>query len=369
MSAVMSHTDDLEPEEPSGLPPDEPVPGSAAVVVKRNAGLAALIGAAASAISIAYLWRAVGSAAPLDWALCAVMAAIGTTYLVHLVDARTPLLVADDLGVRIRLGHQWRGLPWEAVDRVAVRPRRGLLRDGRLMFAPHSLARALDGLDARGRRAAALNQKLYGAALAVPLGLTTRVSAGDDVLVDDLAALAQGRSEVLVVEPERAPRPDHDAEPPPHAEVQTTETEATESVESTESTESTESVEVEPEGDAEAEIEVEAEVHEPAASPLFTFEPSWKGEDAEHAEDDLLESDFAHLADPADTAADPEESPELAEQQPERGPRRSLLGGLGTWVSRVARGRHHDVDAEPVTDAWDAEQPDRGLARAAGAAG
>ena len=58
-----------------------------------------------------------------------------------------------------------------------VQPRRGPLRDGRLMFSPHSLARALDGLDARGRRAAALNQKLYGAALAVPMGLTTRVSA------------------------------------------------------------------------------------------------------------------------------------------------------------------------------------------------
>ncbi len=91
------------------------------------------------------------SGAPLDWALCLVMAAIAALYLANLVDARTPLLVADDLGVRIRLGNQWRGLPWDAVDRVVVQPRRGLLQDGRLMFAPHSLSRALDGLDARGR--------------------------------------------------------------------------------------------------------------------------------------------------------------------------------------------------------------------------
>ncbi len=52
--------------------------------------------------------------------------------------------------MRIRLGNQWRGLPWDAVERVVVQPRRGLLQDGRLMFAPHSLARALDGLDAAG---------------------------------------------------------------------------------------------------------------------------------------------------------------------------------------------------------------------------
>ena len=75
------------------------------------------------------------------------MAAVAGMYLAHLVDARTPLLVADDLGVRIRLGNQWRGLPWDAVDRVVVQPRRGPFRDGRLMFSPHSLPRALDGLE------------------------------------------------------------------------------------------------------------------------------------------------------------------------------------------------------------------------------
>jgi hypothetical protein len=146
----------------------------APVVVRRNAGLAAVIGAAASAIAIAYLWRATQTGAVLDWALCLVVAGIAVLHLAHLVDARTPLLVADDLGVRMRFRHQWRGLPWDAVETVAVTPRRGL-RDGRLMLGPHSRARALDGLDARGRRAAALNQKLYGAAMVVPLGMKKRV--------------------------------------------------------------------------------------------------------------------------------------------------------------------------------------------------
>jgi len=119
------------------------------VVVRRNAGLAAVIGAAASAIAIAYLWRAIDTGAVLDWALCVVLALIAGFYLAGLLDARTPLLVADDLGVRIRLGNQWRGLPWDAVGKVAVQPRRGLLRDGRLLFASAD-RRSL--IDERGRR-------------------------------------------------------------------------------------------------------------------------------------------------------------------------------------------------------------------------
>ena len=39
------------------------------------------------------------------------MAAIAALYLANLVDARTPLLVADDLGVRIRLGTSGAGCP------------------------------------------------------------------------------------------------------------------------------------------------------------------------------------------------------------------------------------------------------------------
>ena len=94
---------------------------------------------------------------------------------------------------------------------ISLQPRRGAVKDGRLLFAPHSLGRALDGLDARGRRAAALNQKLYGAALAVPMGLTTRVSVQGEALADGLAALSQGRADVVVL---RVPEP---ADPADHA--------------------------------------------------------------------------------------------------------------------------------------------------------
>ena len=221
MSAAISQPGQVGPadHEPSVEPgldgpapaedrPDAPV---GAVVVRRNAGLAALVGAAASGVAIAYLWRATQSGSALDWALCVVMAAIGAAYLANLVDARTPLLVADELGLRVRLGHQWRGLPWDAVGSVAVQPRRGW-REGRLMFAPHSLGRALDGLDARGRRAAAANQRAYGAALAVPVGLTTRVSVPLSGLVERLELLAHGRVEVV-------PMPARDAAEEPREEA------------------------------------------------------------------------------------------------------------------------------------------------------
>ena len=50
----------------------------------------------------------------------------------------------------------------------------------------------------------ALNQRLYGAALAVPLGLTTRVGADVATLRDGLEALARGRAPIHVVEPDPA---------------------------------------------------------------------------------------------------------------------------------------------------------------------
>ncbi|MGI8901706.1 MAG: helix-turn-helix domain-containing protein [Nocardioides sp.] len=184
------------------------------VVVRRNAALAALIGGAASAIAIAYLWRATESGAVLDWVLCGVLTAMAGYYLATLLDARTPLVVADDLGVRIRLGRQWRGLPWGAVAAVEIQPRRSPIHDGRLVFRPHSLARALDGLESGGRRAARLNQRMYGGALAVPMGLTTRSSADPEGLRADLEDLSGGRIDVTLV----LARPDPAVEPGPEVE-------------------------------------------------------------------------------------------------------------------------------------------------------
>jgi len=196
-----------EPDYETDGPSDDPgTPTGLAlapesVVVRRNAGLAALVGGLASAVAIAYLARASESGAVLDWTMAGVLGVLGIGYLAALVDARTPLLVADTQGVRIRLGRAWRGLPWGALHRVEHTPRRGLFRDGRLVMVVHNPARLLEELDGSARRQSQLSQKLYGAPFALPLGLSTRVNASD--LTAALTALAGPTSKVIELEPIR----------------------------------------------------------------------------------------------------------------------------------------------------------------------
>jgi len=208
VAEVLDHSDDDQTPgaEPLGLAPD-------VVEVRRNAGLAALVGALASAVGIAYLARATGTGAVLDWVLASAMGVVGIVHLAALVDARTPLLVADTQGVRIRLGQSWRGLPWGALRQVEHRPRRGLLRDGRLVLVVRNPERLIEELDRRGRRQSRLSRRLYGAPFAVPLALSTKVTgaggdltaalarlAGETVPVVDVTA-AEETEDVILVEP------------------------------------------------------------------------------------------------------------------------------------------------------------------------
>ena len=194
----VEETEDVTRDDGPGQPESAQVPQQ--VEVRRNAAVSAVLGAASSAVAIAYLWRAGAGGNGLDWLLCAVMAGFAVVFLHSLLDSRTPLLVADELGVRLRLGSQWRGLPWEAIDRVVVHPRKGFLRDGRVLISLVHVTRTIEGLEGRARRHAELNRKMYGAALAVPLGLATRLEGSDQAgLPDRIAALAQDRAEVLTV--------------------------------------------------------------------------------------------------------------------------------------------------------------------------
>jgi cytoskeletal protein RodZ len=358
VTATMStvHPDDFDDSGETGAAGAFAAP--ATVVVRRNAGLSALIGAGASAVAIAYLWRATQSSAPLDWALCVVMAAIAACYLAQLVDARTPLLVADDLGVRIRLGNQWRGLPWDAVGEVVVHERRGLLRDGRLVFGPHSEVDPFEGLESRGRRAAALNRRWYGAALAVPLGLTTRVSARGAHVADGLAALARGRAEVMVAEPADAqPHVDHDADPLAGDDVGENEP-AAHDLEGTH-----------PTG---ADL-AGSDRHEPAAAGLLGFEAyddarrddagfrlGWTEDPTDLAGEQAEAGHAGTYADPAEADAEAEGEADADFGPTERTEptglearaRRSRLGDLGVIVSRFTKGgarhsRRPDPDEAP----------------------
>jgi cytoskeleton protein RodZ len=179
------------------------------VEVRRHAGVAAGVGLTASAVAIAYLGRATQSGSALDWAFVAVMGLLGAYWLVGLVDARTPLLVADAQGIRIRLGRTWRGLPWTAVHHVEHTPRQGLLRDGRLVVVPHNLELIEAELTGAGKRHTSLSRLLHGAPLAVPLGLSTRVVGADGDLTEALGRVARDASQIVVLEPEADAAEDH----------------------------------------------------------------------------------------------------------------------------------------------------------------
>ena len=173
--------------------------------VRRHAVVAAGVGLTASAVAIAYLARATQSGSGLDWAFVAAMGLLGAYWLVSLVDARTPLLVADAQGIRIRLGRTWRGLPWTAVHHVEHTPRRGLLHDGRLVVVPHNLELIEAELTGAGKRHVTISRMLHGAPFAVPLGLSTRVVGAGDGLTEALCRVAQDASQVVEIDPSVEP--------------------------------------------------------------------------------------------------------------------------------------------------------------------
>ncbi|MFC6152260.1 helix-turn-helix domain-containing protein [Nocardioides yefusunii] len=169
------------------------------VEVRRNGGVSGAIGAASSAVAIAWFGRAIATASVLDWVLVLITGALGVVWLAAFLDARTPLFVADTQGVRLRLGRNWIGLPWSAVAAVEHTERRGFFSDGRLEVVAHNPERLLAGLDPAAARQARLATRLHGGPLAMPLGLGTKVVHSDEVRVGaDLAELAAAETSVVV---------------------------------------------------------------------------------------------------------------------------------------------------------------------------
>lgn len=164
------------------------------VEIRRNAWLLGGIGVAAALLAAAYLGRAAGPGGVMDWAVAAVMGGLAIAYLVAFVDARTPLLIADETGARVRIGRTWLGLPWHSVARLELTPQRRLVVDGRLVVVPTHAGHP-------------------GAPFSVPLGVATRVAATGGALEQALADLAPGK---LVLQPTEPPATD--LEPTPDAE-------------------------------------------------------------------------------------------------------------------------------------------------------
>jgi cytoskeleton protein RodZ len=147
------------------------------VEVRRNVVLSGIVGAVAAVLTVAFALRAFDGGSALDWAMFVVLGAITVIHAAAVADGRAPLLVADELGVRLREGAKWQGIAWADIECMEHLPRRRPLHDGHLLVVGAS-----------------------GQQLIVPLTLATRVIGVDSgTISDELAALADGRADVVEV--------------------------------------------------------------------------------------------------------------------------------------------------------------------------
>ncbi|CAA9379528.1 MAG: hypothetical protein AVDCRST_MAG21-1414 [uncultured Nocardioidaceae bacterium] len=179
------------------------------MVIRRRGTLTGLVAVAASAMAGAYLWRFSQTDSGFALFLGIVLAVFAIVYVFAFFDARKPLLVADDTGLRVRLGGDWVGLTWSQIERVEV-DERGRVTDGRVAVLAADTGDALDNAAWRGQVGARFNRFAYDAPLVVPYGLTTRVSVDD--VTHALTTLSAGRAPVVLLD---APA----AEPEPTVEV------------------------------------------------------------------------------------------------------------------------------------------------------
>lgn len=174
------------------------------VSVRRNVVLNGFVGGVALLLAIAFLARGESF---LDVLLGLAMLVVAGLNLPALLSARTPVLVADQHGIRMRVGLTWRGLPWSAVRQVVVEEPASLLGEGRLVIVPRDRQAVLRRLGPEARLHLRWNRYFYGASLSLPLGITTVVDTVDTVdtagtagpadLGPALSALAQGRVEIV----------------------------------------------------------------------------------------------------------------------------------------------------------------------------
>lgn len=164
------------------------------VAVHRNVVLSGVVGGVALLFGGAFLARA-GSA--FDVLVGLVLVLVAVVNLPAVASARTPVLVADDYGIRLRVGLAWRGLPWTAIRQLVVEDPASVLREGRMVIVPRDRHAVLRRLGRLAQWHLRWNKYWYGASLGVPLGITTAVDSED--LAAELSALAAGRVEVVHV--------------------------------------------------------------------------------------------------------------------------------------------------------------------------
>jgi cytoskeleton protein RodZ len=188
------------------------------VVIRRNLWLSGVVAVLAALIGLGYVLR--GSTV-LDTVAGVVLLLIAAVHAAALGPARSPVLVADEHGIRMRVGLAWRGLPWGSVRQLVVEHADNPLREGRLVVVPRDPGTTLDRLDGLARLHLRWNELWYDAALSVPLGMTTLTDSAD--LGGDLATLADGRTDVVHLRGRQLAQLDEVVAPPRDDEVTTDE--------------------------------------------------------------------------------------------------------------------------------------------------
>ncbi len=166
------------------------------LVIRRHAGLMAAVAVTALGLAVGYLWHFAAAGGGVSLLIGLVLTGVGAFHALAWADARTPLLVADDTGIRTRLGAAWTGVPWSQIERVEV-DERGRVSDGHVAVVTPAADQLL-AAGWRSRLGAAVNRWFYDSPLVVPFGLTTTVTVVD--VPATLSRLAAGRAPVVVLD-------------------------------------------------------------------------------------------------------------------------------------------------------------------------
>ncbi|GAA1553505.1 hypothetical protein GCM10009804_08080 [Kribbella hippodromi] len=167
----------------------EPTPFTVRSSQRVHGGIA--VGAALVAIGFA----ASGSSSPtgiLRWIVALAFAVLAVVCARALTVG--DMLVADQTGIRLRIGNEWVGTRWEDIEEVTVLQRRHPLDDGRIAVHLQDPGPILGALPSSTRKMTDANRRLTGSSLAIPFGLTARPSNGE--VVQALHMLADARCPV-----------------------------------------------------------------------------------------------------------------------------------------------------------------------------
>lgn len=103
-----------------------------AFVISRRTWVHATLGLTSLVLAIAFAMTANARGPVVLWGVAALLGLLALAHLLATRDTLTPLLVADDQGVRIRSGHDWHGIVWEDIGDIRIEPRDGLIQDARV---------------------------------------------------------------------------------------------------------------------------------------------------------------------------------------------------------------------------------------------